>query len=116
MRIIIRTDASTRIGSGHLMRTLTLAEELKANGSKVTFISRAHKGNMNFMISQKGFKVLELPKSNQSIKSTKTGDNYAQWLGVSQKQDAKESINKIGHIYYDWLIVDHYGLDKVCEK
>ena len=116
MRIIIRTDASTRIGSGHLMRTLTLADELKANGSKVTFISRAHTGNMNFMISQKGFKVLELPKSNQSVKSTTTGDNYRQWLGVSQDNDAKESINKIRKIIYDWLIVDHYGLDEIWEK
>lgn len=118
MRLIIRTDASVRIGSGHLMRSLTLAEELRENGSDVTFISRAHTGNMNFMISQKGFKVLELPTAEpkQSIKSTKPGDNYDQWLGVSQKRDAKESINKLGQIYYDWLIVDHYGLDEVWEK
>jgi len=118
LKLIIRTDSSQKIGSGHLMRSLTLAEELKRNGSNVTFISRAHAGNMNFIISQKGFKVLELPKPEpkQYVKSTNPGDNYNQWLGVSQQQDAKESINKLGQIIFDWLIIDHYGLDEVWEK
>jgi UDP-2,4-diacetamido-2,4,6-trideoxy-beta-L-altropyranose hydrolase len=118
MQVVIRVDSSLLIGSGHLMRSLTLAEELRRNGLEVTFISRAHDGNMNFMISKKGFKVLELPKPKlkQPVRSSKIGDNYSQWLGVSQKQDAKESIHIFGSIYFDWLIVDHYGLDEVWEK
>ena len=118
MQIVIRVDSSLRIGSGHLMRSLTLAEELRRNGLDVTFISRAHTGNMNFMIPKKGFKVLELPKPDlkQPVRSSKIGTNYNEWLGVSQRQDAKESIHIFGQIYYDWLIVDHYGLDEVWER
>ena len=45
-QIIIRTDASLQIGSGHLMRCLTLAEALRESGAKVQFICRGHSGNM----------------------------------------------------------------------
>ena len=44
--IVIRTDASLKIGTGHVMRCLTLASELKNLGAKVDFICRAHDGNL----------------------------------------------------------------------
>jgi UDP-2,4-diacetamido-2,4,6-trideoxy-beta-L-altropyranose hydrolase len=36
---------------------------------------------------------------------------HAQWLGVSQEQDAADSIHALSDVYWDWLIVDHYALD-----
>jgi len=120
MKIIFRTDASIKIGSGHVMRCLTLAEELKKNGASVLFISRKHSGNLNHLISIKGFQVIELNqseigKSNKS-KSLQNEDDYRKWLGVSQEQDAEESIKILVHDPSDWLIVDHYGLDEAWEK
>jgi len=113
MKIYFRTDASSKIGSGHVMRCLTLAEHLKNNGSEITFISRAFTGNLNALISNKGMRVIELPKPyNNKTKSNKTkSGNYYKWLGASQKQDAKETITVLGHEKPDWLIVDHYALD-----
>ena len=43
MKIVIRTDASINIGTGHVMRCLTLAEALKQQGVKVEFICREQK-------------------------------------------------------------------------
>ena len=46
MRVIFRVDASLQMGTGHVMRCLTLAQVLKENGADVEFICRKHKGNL----------------------------------------------------------------------
>jgi UDP-2,4-diacetamido-2,4,6-trideoxy-beta-L-altropyranose hydrolase len=116
-RIIIRTDASTRIGSGHVMRCLTLAEELREVGAGVSFISRAHPGNLNELIREKGFQCHELPSAQEIEENPDdTRSEYASWSGVSQQQDAEETIQALGGDQADWLIVDHYGLDEAWEK
>jgi UDP-2,4-diacetamido-2,4,6-trideoxy-beta-L-altropyranose hydrolase len=120
MRVAIRTDASTKIGSGHVMRCLTLAEELRDSGAEVRFISRAHPGNLNGLIREKGFQCFELPET-PAIETTEqrvqvSRSQYASWLGVSQQQDAKETIEVLGGERSDWLIVDHYGLNEEWEK
>ena len=80
------------------MRCLTLAVELKKNGSDITFISRAHEGNLNGLISDKGMNVAELsaPDSRSVPVGNGCSNDYAEWLGVTQEQDARESINGLG--------------------
>ena len=118
MRLIIRADASIEMGSGHVMRCLALAEELKKNGFDITFITRAHEGNLNGLISDKGMKVAELsaPDSRSAPVGNGCSDDCAEWLGVTQEQDARETINALGKTIPYWLIVDHYGLDELWEK
>lgn len=60
MRVVIRADASLLIGTGHIMRCLTLAEKLIANQHEVVFICREHAGNMIDFIRSKGYKVYVL--------------------------------------------------------
>jgi UDP-2,4-diacetamido-2,4,6-trideoxy-beta-L-altropyranose hydrolase len=102
------------------MRCLTLAEELRDAGAEVSFISRVHQGNLNDLIRGKGFRCHELPEvsaiqtSEQHVRDHRS--EYASWLGVSQQQDAQETIEAIGATRADWLIVDHYGLDEEWEK
>ena len=57
MRIIFRVDASLQIGTGHIMRCLSLAQVLKEYGASVEFICRAHKGNLIEKVQTKGFNV-----------------------------------------------------------
>jgi len=112
MKIIIRTDASIKIGSGHIMRCLNLASRLKKVGVDVTFISRNLPGNMNSFILKKGFVLVELSKpENKQISNF----SHGKWLFVSQEQDAKETINNLQGGICDWLVVDHYGLDQKWE-
>jgi len=108
------------MGSGHMMRCLTLAEVLHENGATVTFVSRKHTGNLNHLISKKGFQVLELPQpessGDETSKKPTNGDDYQAWLGVAEEQDAEETIRAIEPDQPDWLIVDHYSLGENWEK
>ena len=117
MKIVFRTDSSVIMGSGHVMRCLTLAESLREKGASVIFISRNHDGNLNQIIAEKGFQVIELKQPNTDINNShKNKDIYKDWLGVSVEEDAEDTINTIGNKKPDWLIIDHYSLGIKWEK
>lgn len=111
MNIVIRTDASFEIGTGHVMRCLTLAHSLKSNGYKVIFICRNLTGNYISKIKREGFEVYSLP----SIKK-KQPDMH--WIKKNWKQDAVETCKVISilNLNVNYVIVDHYGLDINWEK
>ena len=114
MRVVVRVDASIEIGSGHVMRCLTLAEMLKENGANVQFICRKHKGNLISNIISKGFNVLVLKASVSSKFDDKLPHSH--WLGVTQKQDSKECLSFLKESQVDWLILDHYGIDEEWQE
>ena len=60
MKILFRTDASAKIGSGHVMRCLSLAVALKSKGHECIFICKDLKGNSIKKIKQNGFAVIKL--------------------------------------------------------
>lgn len=103
--ILFRVDASLFIGTGHVMRCLTLAHALAKQGATCRFICREHEGHLNDYIRAQGFTVLPLPFAPSSAES------HANWLGVSWQTDAAQTLNAIGTHRFDWLIVDHYALD-----
>lgn len=111
MNIIIRTDASIEIGTGHVMRCLTLAKQLKRHGADVTFICRDFKGNSISYLRNQGVSVCTLPRivTNQS-------DIY--WTKMNWKLDVEETIEIIKELNadVDLVIVDHYGLDSRWER
>ena len=111
MNALFRVDASLEMGTGHVMRCLTLAETLRQNGVEVEFISREHQGNEIKKIEDSGFKVYKL--EHRKIKSDdKSKLQHSHWLGVTQIQDAFDCIDLIKGKFFDWLIVDHYALDE----
>lgn len=115
MRIIFRADASLDIGSGHVMRCLTLARQLSILNAEVHFICRPLPGNMIDYIKKQGFPVITLPKV-AGLKQNKARPNvlcaHSHWLGCSWQQDVSHCRSLIKHIKeIDWLVVDHYALD-----
>lgn len=114
LKVAIRVDSSTAIGSGHLMRCLTLADRMrKEKNAEVHFVSRDLEGNLYGKIREKGFFLHVLPRYplNESL----TG--YAAWLTVSQNVDAAETkavLQEIGKV--NRLVVDNYALDITWER
>lgn len=115
MRVAIRVDSSVAIGSGHLMRCLTLAERMrKEHGAEIHFISRDLEGNLLNKIKDAGFAVHVLPRHALNVSLT----GYAAWLTVSQTTDAEEACACMKSLpgTLEWLVVDSYALDKTWEK
>lgn len=114
-RVAIRVDATSIMGTGHVGRCLTLANELRRRFFDVQFICREHSGHMIHKIEENLYQVYRLPEPRRQLVSNTDAD-YASWLGVTQEQDAAETLEVLGKQTYDWLIVDHYGLDATWEK
>ena len=115
MNIVFRVDSSVQIGTGHLMRCLTLADVLRAKKTTVSFICRELPGNLCDFIERKGFGTYRLPFITAHDDNQNPG--YTQWLGVGWKEDAEQikAILVKEDKAIDWLIIDHYALDRQWE-
>ena len=60
--LVMRADASRKIGIGHVMRCLALAEAYKESGGTVTFVGRFESSAFESMISTRGFQTLTIPQ------------------------------------------------------
>ena len=118
MNIIFRTDASVKIGTGHVMRCLNLAEELRKRGINVEFICKEHSGNLiKFIRQNKKFTVHSLSfiqGFDEALESQSPNVTMLESAIQSDAESTKE-ILKEKFISVDWLIVDHYAIDHVWE-
>ena len=95
--ILIRADASSRIGTGHIMRCLTLAHALRTRGYRVLFLTRSLSGNINNKIEVNGFELKHI-------------------LSESLEDEIKEVTSLINETSAQLIIFDHYGIDETYEK
>jgi len=120
VKIVFRTDASLKIGTGHVMRCLGLARALRVRGAQCHFICREHIGNLIERIFQEGFEVISLPLPHQSKPNPVLSDEsilaHAHWLGTDWQTDADQTVATLRDHGADWLIVDHYALDHRWES
>jgi UDP-2,4-diacetamido-2,4,6-trideoxy-beta-L-altropyranose hydrolase len=109
VNIVFRVDSSSKIGTGHVMRCLTLAKELQKS-SNIKFICRNREGNLINKIESEGYQVFELEKHtiDDSLK--------VDWLGTTQEKEILDSEKILREIKPDLLIVDHYGIDSYWHK
>lgn len=113
MNITFRVDSSVAMGTGHAVRCRTLANALRLKGGNVRFVTRGHPGHACEMFASGGFEVSVLPPSNATV-SEQSG--FAAWVGWTPDEDAKQTIAALGAEPCDWLVVDHYGLDRKWER
>lgn len=116
LRVAFRADASVTIGSGHVMRCLTLAEALRAKGAECLFLCRRHPGHLLEVIARQGHRVLTLPAPVATVGK----GPHADWLGATWQDDAADSLEALtkatGGKAVDWMIVDHYALASGWER
>lgn len=87
MKTLIRSDSSSTIGLGHIMRDLVLAKELEG---EVIFACQALEGAM----------IERIPYE----------------VKLLQSNDVDELIALIKALHVNLLVIDHYGIDAVFEQ
>lgn len=122
INVLFRVDASLQIGTGHVMRCLTLAAALRERGATCRFVCREHTGNMIDVVRQLGYDACVLPlPDHQDDRPRPDADHRAStthvgWLGVDWRTDARQARAIAGETVVDWLVVDHYALDLRWER
>ncbi len=102
------------MGTGHFMRCLTLARELRGRGARVRFISRQLPEHLRELLTRDGIESVML--------ATAVGDGepdelaHSRWLGVTQREDAEDTRRALSGDGWDWAVVDHYALDHRWER
>lgn len=119
MKIFIRADANKIIGSGHIMRCLTLANAIikYASGNdfdrpNISFVCRHISYSLKELISHYGFDIFLLPQTEDEVESD--AGFYGKWLGTSQACDANACISLMYGA--DFIINDHYALNSIWER
>ena len=114
MQVVFRADASLEIGTGHVMRCLTLADGLRSQGAECIFICRSHDGHLSDLINQRGYAVRLLGINHPFVAESDV--SHAAWLGADWETDARETAQALVDLTANWLIVDHYALDSRWER
>jgi UDP-2,4-diacetamido-2,4,6-trideoxy-beta-L-altropyranose hydrolase len=94
VKVAFRVDASLSVGTGHVMRCLTLADELRRRGAEIHFLCRDEPGNLIALIGSRSHQTATL---------------------APDRDDAEQCATHLSGMRPDWIVVDHYGLGKKWE-
>lgn len=108
MKIAVRVDAAPALGSGHVVRTLTLADALRAVGHEVTFVFAQLPAYLRDTLVANGHSALALADDAWSAPLGHEWDPARQSADFAAFRQAVAAP--------DWVICDHYGLGAVWER
>lgn len=114
MLVYFRTDLSLKIGTGHAIRCLALSKALKQKGIETKFIFKDYLDGTRPQIEKLFHQPLFL-KSEAKEKKGMINGEY-RWSKTTLKQDAAETKKLLRNKDIDWLIIDHYSINKEWEK
>ena len=116
MNVVFRADASLAIGSGHVMRCLTLAGALAGRGHRCHFLCREDEGHLGQVIGERGHGLTLLGGASGAYGPEEDAPPHGHWLTAYWAEDARASAECLAEIGADLLVVDHYALDRRWAK
>jgi len=101
MIVLVRVDATSEMGAGHVMRCAALGMRLMSRGAKVHFVCVGLSDRLANWLRDHGLGLTVIPAAD-----------ITDWR--SDLAAARDVAGRVGHA--DLLIVDHYGLNKAWER
>jgi len=125
--LIIRADANARIGTGHLMRCMALAQSWKTRGAAVTFVTCCESKSLRRRLSDEGIRVVTLEQYHPhqldwEITSQVMRKSSAAWVVLDGYQFDLEYQNQVKKNGHRLLVIDdtahlaHYCADIVLNQ
>ena len=115
-KILIRADASETIGTGHVMRCISLAKKAKDNKWEPCFVLRDPSQSIIELLKFFEIPLKILKTENQIDKKIEQRLQHASWLPVNQELDAMQTLDIINEFKPNCVVVDHYSLDAFWHK
>lgn len=115
-QVVIRVDAGQRIGTGHVMRCLSVADRLVVTAARdgvdlrIHFICKAHAGHLGDLIRARGYRCTLL-----TVVPDWKAEGYLAWLGGPVDADAALTREAMAG-RADLLIADHYAIDIAWQR
>ena len=106
-KLIIRADASTRMGTGHVMRCIALAQEWQDQGGDVTFLSHCESETLRQRIIDEGFDFIPIEKLHPDPSDLNQALSVLKRLALCSMPYATTS---------HWLVVDGYHFTPDYQK
>jgi UDP-2,4-diacetamido-2,4,6-trideoxy-beta-L-altropyranose hydrolase len=115
LNVLFRVDGSISLGTGHVVRCITLAQSLSAHGIKSSFLCWDYDGRMISYIESSGFPAyrLDFGRNGEQVP-----DHIANKVSCysTQQKDARNCIEIAKKLDIGVVLVDHYSLDISWEK
>lgn len=112
-RIAFRVDASQRIGGGHALRCLTLADQLSMMGQRCHFVAAELSPWIAERITLAGHDLSMI--GQHDLPEAVAGWDRQAYDIATQAADAARTRSAIAWWEPDWIVVDHYRLDAAWE-
>lgn len=125
--LIIRADSGARIGAGHIMRCIALAQCYKARGGQVTFITNCESRDIKQRLLREGFRIIPLSQpypdpadwevTTQELKACPDSWLVADGYQFDSKYQCR--IKKSGYkllVIDDLAKIDHYYADLILNQ
>ncbi|MCJ8339785.1 MAG: UDP-2,4-diacetamido-2,4,6-trideoxy-beta-L-altropyranose hydrolase [Pseudomonadales bacterium] len=117
---VIRADASEKIGLGHVMRCLAMAEWAQSCDIQAVLLSRAIPDALIPKLQELSVTAIKLPECH--CVTSKPSYSHSHWLTGTEIQDADNSLTVIEQQIKEraskplFIMVDHYALGAPWEK